>query len=115
MYRTLSHHVRDATANVPNLHVVPSEPITYRGITMTLNYLTGMSFMLFRNWRHVIQREHTELSSKFEEIVMEEEDQALCAPVIGAAMAIKEEMREHINNNCVLVRSLTKYAWPLRR
>ena len=53
----------------------------------------------------------TALAAKFEEIVMEEEDTAMGAPVIGAAMAINEEMREHIDNNRVSVRSLPKSAF----
>lgn len=68
-------------------------------------------WLSFRSWRTVIQREHCALASKFEDIVMEEEEEALGAPVIGAAMAINEEMREHIDNNRVSVRSLPKSAF----
>lgn len=77
----------------------------------TMANMKTKDLLSYRNWRLVIQREHCALAAKFEEIVMEEEEDSVGAPVIGAAMAINEEMREHIDNNRVSVRSLPKSAF----
>lgn len=65
----------------------------------------------FRSWRLMINREHCRLAARYEDFVMEEEEASLGAPVIGAAMAINEDMREHIDNNRASVRSLPKSAF----
>lgn len=75
------------------------------------NNLRSKDLISFRGWRTMIQREHCTVAAKFEEIVMEEEEASLGAPVIGAAMAINEEMRDHIDNNRVSVRNLPKSAF----
>ena len=36
------------------IHILPSDKITYRGITMTLNYLTAMRYLLRFSWSHFI-------------------------------------------------------------
>ena len=37
-----------------NVHILPSEPITYRGITMTPNFLSGLTALLSHPWSHFI-------------------------------------------------------------
>lgn len=47
VYRTVENRRgTDPAQNLHNLLIVRSEPITYRGITMTMNYLTGMNRLL---------------------------------------------------------------------
>lgn len=75
------------------------------------NHMSTKDLIAFRNWRKMIVREHCALASKYEDIVMDEEEHSLGAPVIGAAMAINEEMREHIDNNRASVRSLPQSAF----
>lgn len=73
--------------------------------------LRSKDVLAFRSWRRLINREHCAVAARYEEIVMEEEEASLGAPVIGAAMAINEEMREHIDNNRASVRGLPKSAF----
>ena len=37
-----------------NVHILPSERITYRGMTMTLNFLSGLTALLSHPWSHFI-------------------------------------------------------------
>ncbi|CDF36104.1 unnamed protein product [Chondrus crispus] len=71
-----------------------------------LSHLKPKDLIHFKGWRRVIQEEHCRLALSFENIVMGPAEEDMGAPVIGAAMAINEEMREHINKNRVSVRSL---------
>lgn len=76
-----------------------------------LSNLRPKDLISFKSWRHTIQREHCLIARNFEEIIMDEGDENIGAPVIGAAMAINEEMREIIDNNRVSVRSLPGSAF----
>lgn len=71
-----------------------------------LSHLKPKDLIHFKGWRKVIQEEHCGLARSFEDIVMGPAEEEMGAPVIGAAMAINEEMREHIDKNRVSVRSL---------
>lgn len=64
----------------------------------------------YKGWKNVIHKEHVAVAAAFEDLVMGD-DEDLGAPVIGAAMAINEEMRAHIDNNRVSVRSLPTSAF----
>eukprot|EP00178_Gracilaria_changii_P016692 TRINITY_DN479_c3_g3_i1.p1 TRINITY_DN479_c3_g3~~TRINITY_DN479_c3_g3_i1.p1 ORF type:complete len:493 (-),score=89.36 TRINITY_DN479_c3_g3_i1:193-1620(-) len=70
-----------------------------------LSHLRTKDLISFKGWRTVITREHCNLAKQFEDMITGEEDTA-GEPVIGAAMAINEEMREHIDNNRSSVRAL---------
>lgn len=76
-----------------------------------LSNLRPKDLLSFKSWRHTIQREHCMVARNFEEIIMDEGDENIGAPVIGAAMAINEEMREIIDSNRVSVRSLPGSAF----
>lgn len=76
-----------------------------------LSHLKSRDLIAFRGWRRMIIREHCALAAKYEDIVMEEEEHTLGAPVIGAAMAINEEMRDHIDNNRASVNQLPQSAF----
>ncbi|CAN8068111.1 unnamed protein product, partial [Agarophyton chilense] len=63
-----------------------------------LSHMRTKDLISFKGWRTMITREHCNLAMRFEDIIISEEDNT-GEPVIGAAMAINEEMREHIDNN----------------
>lgn len=70
-----------------------------------LSHLRTKGLMSFKGWRNVITKEHCNLAKHFEEMITSEEEN-VGEPVIGAAMAINEEMREHIDKNRTSVRAL---------
>eukprot|EP00177_Eucheuma_denticulatum_P005918 GFKZ01010781.1.p1 GENE.GFKZ01010781.1~~GFKZ01010781.1.p1 ORF type:complete len:538 (-),score=111.46 GFKZ01010781.1:526-2085(-) len=76
-----------------------------------LSHLRPKDLLSYKGWRHMIQREHCQVARSFEEIIMDEQDDNVGAPVIGAAMAINEDMREMIDNNRSSVRSLPSSAF----
>lgn len=76
-----------------------------------LSNLRSKDLLHFKGWRRMMQEEHCGIARSFEEIVMGDADDEMGEPVIGAAMAINEEMREHIDNNRVSVRSLPSSAF----
>lgn len=76
------------------------------------SHIRSRDLLHFRAWRGLISREHCSVAARFEDMIMEEEED-LGAPVIGAAMAINEEMRAQVMNNRSSVKNMPNGQLPI--
>lgn len=74
------------------------------------NLKTG-DMLAFGSWRRLITKEHCLVAATFDDLVTEEKEETMGEPVIGAAMAVNEEMRDQLDRNRTSVRALPSSAF----
>ena len=75
----------------------------------TMKNLHPGDTLAFGSWKRPIVREHCSLPSRFDDYITQEEDN-VDQPVIGAAMAVNEEMRDKLDKSRTSMRNLPTSA-----